>query len=115
MDIASLMRRVADLPVFTSSYLLAGQPSPAGLRRRLDRWVKAGKVLMLRRGVYTLAAPYGHVRPHPFLAANALRRGSYVSMQSALAFYGLIPEYTEEPDGVPRFREQFHPRGRLTG
>jgi predicted transcriptional regulator of viral defense system len=32
------------------------------------------------------------VRPHPFLVANRLVRGSYVSLHSALAFHGLIPE-----------------------
>jgi hypothetical protein len=33
------------------------------------------------------------VEPHPFLVANRLQRGSYVSAQSALAFHGIIPEY----------------------
>jgi predicted transcriptional regulator of viral defense system len=33
------------------------------------------------------------VRPHPFLVANRMVRGSYVSLQSALAYYSLIPEY----------------------
>ncbi|MEK6630557.1 MAG: hypothetical protein AABY89_07470, partial [Acidobacteriota bacterium] len=32
------------------------------------------------------------MEPHPFLVANALHRGSYVSLQSALAFHGVIPE-----------------------
>jgi hypothetical protein len=41
-----------------------------------------------------LAAPYQKVKSHPFAIANALMRGSYVSLQTALAQYGLIPEYT---------------------
>ena len=32
-------------------------------------------------------------RPHPFLVANYLKTGSYVSLQSALSHYGMIPEY----------------------
>jgi predicted transcriptional regulator of viral defense system len=47
----------------------------------------------LRRGLYSLAAPYRSSPVHPFLVANALLPGSYVSLQSALAYYGLIPEY----------------------
>jgi predicted transcriptional regulator of viral defense system len=33
------------------------------------------------------------VKPHPFVVANRMVRGSYVSCQSALAHYGLIPEH----------------------
>ena len=33
------------------------------------------------------------MEPHPFLVANVLQRGSYVSQQSALAFHGIIPEH----------------------
>jgi predicted transcriptional regulator of viral defense system len=37
--------------------------------------------------------PYRKITPHPFVVANRLVRGSYVSCQSALAYYALIPEY----------------------
>jgi predicted transcriptional regulator of viral defense system len=47
----------------------------------------------LRRGLYALAPPFQKVKPHPFVVANQLVRSSYVSLQSALAYYGLIPEY----------------------
>lgn len=53
------------------------------------RWGKSG----LRRGLYVLGKPYRKIEPHPFLVANHLRRGSYVSFQSALAYYDLIPEH----------------------
>lgn len=88
-----LLRVVTDEPVFSSAILLAGDLSPNDLRRQLSRWVRAGRIIRLRRGLYTLAPPYRKVTPHPFPAANALRRGSYVSLQSALAYHGLIPEH----------------------
>lgn len=40
------------------------------------------------------APPFARNRPHPFLIANRMVRGSYISLQSALAHYGLIPEGT---------------------
>jgi predicted transcriptional regulator of viral defense system len=80
-------------PVFETGLLLAGNVDPADVRRQLSRWTQAGKVVQLRRGVYMLAAPYQQVSPHPFLIANTLLPGSYISLQSALAHYGLIPEY----------------------
>jgi len=63
------------------------------VRRQLSRWTRAGRLRQLRRGLYSLAPPYQKARPHPFVVANRLVRGSYVSLQSALAHYGLIPEY----------------------
>jgi len=55
--------------------------------------VRASRLLQLRRGLYALAPAWRKVEPHPFLIANQLQRGSYVSLQSALAFHGIIPEH----------------------
>ncbi len=62
------------------------------VQKQLSRWVKSGKILQLRRGLYTLAKPYSNVTPQPFTIANQLLAPSYVSLQSALAYYALIPE-----------------------
>jgi len=40
-----------------------------------------------------LSDTYRKKTPHPFLVANMVKRASYVSLQSALSHYGLIPEY----------------------
>jgi predicted transcriptional regulator of viral defense system len=80
-------------PVFAASLLKTGYVSSRELSVQLSRWIKAGRLIQLRRGVYTIARPYRRVDPHPFLLANALRKNSYVSLQSALAFHGLIPEH----------------------
>ncbi|MDK1029285.1 MAG: hypothetical protein QGM50_01475 [Anaerolineae bacterium] len=93
MKFSDLITQVSDQPLFETGLLLTGDVNPNDVRRQLSRWVKAGRIQQLKRGVYTLAAPYQKVTPHPFLVANTLVTGSYVSGQSALAFYGLIPEY----------------------
>jgi hypothetical protein len=93
MDYRRLVEIVGDEPVFETALLLAGDVDPAHVRRQLSRWTKAGRLYQLRRGLYALAPPFQKVRPHPFLVANRMVRGSYVSCQSALAYYGLIPEY----------------------
>ncbi|MFH1907445.1 MAG: hypothetical protein ABIL11_08725 [Chloroflexota bacterium] len=94
MEFASLIQIVGDEPLFETSLLLAGEVDGRDVRRQLSRWTKAGRLYQLRRGLYALAPPYQKVKPHPFLIANRMVRGSYVSCQSALAYYGLIPEYT---------------------
>lgn len=93
MKLERLLEIVGDEPVFEAGLLLAGDVDPGDVRRQLSRWVDAGRLHQLRRGLYALAPPYRRVHPHPFLVANLLVRGSYVSLQSALAHYNLIPEH----------------------
>jgi predicted transcriptional regulator of viral defense system len=83
---------VENEPVFETGLLLSGKVDPLDVRRQLSRWQDVGKIYQLRRGLYCLAPPYQKVRPHPFLVANRLQHGSYVSLQSALGYYGMIPE-----------------------
>ncbi len=127
MKLGSLLAIVGDQPVFETGFLLAGDVDPADLRRQLSRWVTSGRLVQLRRGLYALAPPYRKTEPHPFLVANRLVRGSYVSLQSALAHHGLIPEHvpvtTSFTTGRPQHRENpfgafdYHhcPPDRLTG
>jgi hypothetical protein len=109
MDFKELLALVEDEPVFETGLLLAGSVDVDNVRLQLGRWTKSGKLYQLRRGLYALAPPYQKVRPHPFLVANRLQRASYVSCQSALSFYGLIPEIvqvtTSVTTGRPAVRE----------
>jgi hypothetical protein len=93
MKFDNLQTMVADEPVFSSGLLLSGRANDRSLRLQLSRWVKAGRLLQFRRGLYALAPPWRKVEPHPFLVANRLRRGTYVSLQSALEWHGVIPEH----------------------
>jgi predicted transcriptional regulator of viral defense system len=92
MEFARLIEIVGHEPIFETGLLLAGEVNPANVHRQLSRWTKAGRLYQLRRGLYALAPLFQKVKPHPFVVANRMVRGSYVSCQSALAHYGLIPE-----------------------
>lgn len=100
MEFATLLEIVGREPVFEAGLLLAGDVDPDNVRRQLSRWTATGRLFQLRRGLYALAPPFQKVRPHPFLIANRLVPGSYVSLQSALAHYGLIPEAVPVTTGV---------------
>ncbi len=93
MRYEKLQEIVGDEPLFETGLLLAGDVDPAGVRRQLSRLTASGRLLQLRRGLYALAPPFQKVKPHPFLVANRIMRPSYVSLQAALAYHGLIPEY----------------------
>jgi predicted transcriptional regulator of viral defense system len=92
MKFGFLLSLVADEAVFSSGLLLSGSEDARQVRLQLSRWVKSGQLFQLRRGLYALAPPWRKVDPHPFLIANRMRSGSYVSLQSALAWHGVIPE-----------------------
>jgi predicted transcriptional regulator of viral defense system len=87
-----LLAAVGDEPLFETGLLLAGDVDANDVRRQLSRWTAAGKVWQVRRGLYAVAPPYQRVVAHPFVVANHIARGSYVSLQAALGFHGLIPE-----------------------
>ncbi len=92
MKFTELIAIVGDEPVFSTGHLLVGDVSPQGIRAQLSRWASEGRLIMLRRGLYTFAPPYRTKTPSPFVVANALSPGSYVSCQSALSWHGVIPE-----------------------
>ncbi len=91
MKFTNLMKKIGNLPCFTTGMAVSGE-DPAQLRAQLARWTKAGRIIRLNRGLYTLAEPYRKQQPDPFYIANKIKTPSYISLQSALAWYGLIPE-----------------------
>lgn len=116
MKFVDLISAVGDEPVFETGLLLADQRNPDGVRRQLARWTASGRIHQLRRGLYMLAPPWQRGHPHPFLVANRLVPGSYMSGLSALAWEQVIPEYVPETTSVgpskPHIREL--PPGRFS-
>ena len=93
MKFHELIEIIGREPVFETGLLLAGDVNPVDIRRQLSRWMQTGRLYQLRRGLYALAPPYQKIKPHPFHIANRMVQGSYVSLQSALAYAHLIPEH----------------------
>jgi predicted transcriptional regulator of viral defense system len=84
-----LQHTVQNHPLFETSLLLTGDVTRHQVQRQLSDWTQAQKIIQLRRGIYALP----NQDPHPFVVANHLVSGSYVSLQMALAYYHLIPEH----------------------
>jgi predicted transcriptional regulator of viral defense system len=66
-----------------------------GLHSRISRMLASGELLQLKRGFFVFAAEYRTQPIELFPIANLLYGPSYVSLESALSHYGMIPE------GVP--------------
>jgi predicted transcriptional regulator of viral defense system len=104
MEFTDFVEIVSEEPVFETGLLSAGNANPREIHRQLSRWRQAGKISQLRRGLYCLAPPFQKVIPHPFLIANRMVPASYVSLQSALAYYSMIPEYVPVTTSVTTSR-----------
>ena len=93
MYFQQVVGHLTQLPLFENSLLYAGADSRQQVQRQLTDWVRSGKVVQLRRGLYTLARPYQTEQPHSYLIANHIVRASYISLQLALSHYDLIPDH----------------------
>lgn len=113
MRFDELVRLARELPCFDLALAVQafGQPRTV-IRTQLARLVARGKVVRLRRGLYTLADEYRQAALSPPLLANLLYRPSYLSGPWALGFHDLVPErvvsLTSVTTRVPRcFENRF--------
>ena len=58
----------------------------------VNRAMKAGELVRLRRGLYMLPDKYRKKPTHPYALAQMIVPGSYVSLETSLSFHGWIPE-----------------------
>ena len=77
---------------FGVSMLDAVFPANRALIAKANRLEASGDIIRLKRGLYVNSPHVSGKRINEFLLANHIYGPSYVSMQSALRFYGLIPE-----------------------
>ncbi len=89
MNYLEFRNKMFDLACFSINQVYAWQPNFD--RNNFVRWTQKGLLVRLRQGYYT----FPEYKSNPDLAlyfANRIYRPSYVSLQTALAFYGMIPE-----------------------
>jgi predicted transcriptional regulator of viral defense system len=100
MDIIQSIRNYAAQPI-THQLLMALLRGYKRPNDKIHALLKDGILSALKRGVY-IAGPQlaNEVRPEPFLVANHLLGPSYVSLDTALSFHGLIPERVYEITSV---------------
>lgn len=100
MDVIQAIRSYAGQPI-THQLLMALLGDYKRPNDKVHTLLKDGVLSSLKRGVY-VAGPQlaNEVRPEPFLVANHLLGPSYVSLDTALSFHGLIPERVYELTSV---------------
>ncbi len=80
-------------PIFTQADVTAVMGGTFYSRHALlKRAIEQHEILLLRRGVYCLSPMYQKFALETFSIAQRLNGPSYVSVESALSYHGLIPE-----------------------
>ena len=95
MKYGELVTELSGYPFFdwpTVLQMFGRKQARADLRMQLSRWVKQGRLISLRRGMYAWPEQYAKHPLNPAEVAHALYRPSYLSGLWALGYYGMIPE-----------------------
>ncbi|MEH6550106.1 MAG: hypothetical protein V7711_17075 [Pseudomonadales bacterium] len=66
----------------------------------VNRALKAGELIRVQRGLYMLAGQYRDAPYHPYHIAQGLFPSSYISLETALAYHGWIPEAVYETASI---------------
>lgn len=89
MNFIEFRRKMFDLACFNINQVYAWQPDFN--RNNLVRWTNQGLIIRLRQGYYSFPEYMGRA-DFPMYFANRIYRPSYISLHTALSFYGMIPE-----------------------
>lgn len=94
MNWEDLLNAVADVRWFDLNTIRTMFPEDRNVHANVHRWKRAGKLLELRRGLYTLSETYRKLPVHAPGLAHVIYSPSYLSLHWALSWYGVIPEHT---------------------
>ncbi len=89
MNFIEFRTQLFPLACFNVNQVYAWQPDFN--RNNLVRWTSQGLIIRLRQGYYTFPE-YLSMPDYPYYFANRIYLPSYVSLHTALASYGIIPE-----------------------
>ena len=89
MNYLQFRKKMFDLVCFNINQVYAWHPDFN--RNNFSRWVKKGLLIRLRQGYYTFPE-YKNKVDIAYYLANRIYQPSYISLHTALSFYGIIPE-----------------------
>ena len=87
----NVVASLGNVPV-TSAIVASLFPEIKAVNKKIADLESAGELLRLKRGMFVVSPEVSSCKLSTELIANHLYSPSYVSMQTALRYYGLIPE-----------------------
>lgn len=99
MDFKEAIKPFTNVPLSRQVILslLKGYKRP---NDKISELIRSGDLISLKKGLYIAKVKTGTSGPEPFLVANHLWGPSYVSLDSALSYWGLIPERVFEVSSI---------------
>lgn len=86
-----ILSQIGNIPA-TSSVIASLYPNINGRNQKISQLERSGEIIRLKRGLFVVSPEISGKQLSTELIANHLYAPSYVSMSSALRYYGLIPE-----------------------
>jgi len=99
MDFRTMIKEYAEAPISRHLILelLSDYQRP---NDKISELLKSKALISVRRGLYITGPKMDLPSPEPFLIANHLRGPSYVSLESAMSYWNMIPERAYEISSV---------------
>ena len=97
MNFIEFRNRFLSLAYVTTNQVYASYPEFN--RNNLGHWVRQGYLIRLRQGYYAFPEYKGST-DFTLYFANTIYKPSYISLHTALSFYGIIPESVPEITSV---------------
>lgn len=95
MDIHQLINKYAQQPL-PHQLLVSWLADYKRPNDKINTLKTEGVLEALKKGLYIAGPATGQIRPEPFLVASHILGPSYISVETALSYYGLIPERVYE-------------------
>jgi predicted transcriptional regulator of viral defense system len=92
MNWENFLKKVRTLPIIDTKGFYPGIDDPASIEVQITRWMKDGKIIQLKRGLYLLSEAYRKIEVFEPYLAYMLKNPSYISLEKAFEYYNLIPE-----------------------
>ncbi|KKP36283.1 hypothetical protein A2526_04100 [candidate division WOR-1 bacterium RIFOXYD2_FULL_36_8] len=92
MKYDDIIKLFGQIPIVSPNLLTKKGLDDKYIKVQFSRWVNSGKLIRLRRGFYVLPEKYRKVQLFEPYIANQLKQPSYLSMEKALEFHGMIME-----------------------
>jgi len=92
MNYREFKNKFQESPIIISRDVVRAEEDSQVVRNQLNRWQKKGLIIKLKRGVYLFNKNDRKIDPNLIFVANQLYAPSYVGLEFALNYYGLIPE-----------------------
>lgn len=92
MNYTEFRNKVQNWPIVFNRDLMRDKDNRQIIRNQLERWRRRKLLVKLKKGAFLLNLNDRKINPSRAYIANQLYCPSYVSLEYALSYYGLIPE-----------------------